>query len=268
MQVRFWGVRGTVPWAMPAAMGIGCNTPCVEVRDDRTGAYLILDAGSGLVGLSDTFTGEPHPTPVLLSHYHWDHTQGLPFFGPLYTPGWTPEIFAPDFADLPNGWLETLFEPPNFPVGFGALPNRPAMNLISTAPLQVGGFRIAVQRLTHPGGAFAYRIHGRNGDLCYVTDHEFGDSGVDAQLVAFCRGCRAVIADAHFTPDELLHHKGWGHGSWHLVAELAAACGAGHLWLFHHKPGRTDDELTRIVESARHIFPATDAAREGLMFEI
>jgi phosphoribosyl 1,2-cyclic phosphodiesterase len=257
-----------VPWATPAAMGFGCNTPCVEVRDDGTGAYLVLDAGSGLVGLSDTFAGEPHPAPVLLSHYHWDHTQGLPFFGPLYTPGWAPEIFAPDLADVPRGWVETMFQPPNFPVPFDALPNRPTMNLISAAPLTVGGFGITVQRLTHPGGAFGYRVHGRTGDLCYVTDHEFGNPEVDAQLAAFCRDCRALIADAHFTPDEVARHKGWGHGSWDKVAELAAACNADHLWLFHHKPGRTDAELTRIVEDARGVFAATDAAREGLAFEI
>jgi phosphoribosyl 1,2-cyclic phosphodiesterase len=249
-------------------MGVGCNTPCVEVRDDTTGACLILDGGSGLVGLSDTFAGEPRPTPVLLSHYHWDHTQGLPFYGPLYTPGSTPEIVGPDLTDVPRDWLDTLFDPPNFPVGFAALPNRPTLRLIDAAPLELGGFRIDVQRLTHPGGAFGYRIHGRDGDLCYITDHEFGDAGVDAELEAFCRGCSAVIADAHFTPDELLRHNGWGHGSWDQVAGLAARCGAGRLWLFHHKPGRTDDELTEIVEDARRIFASTDAAREGLAFEI
>ena len=116
MLIRFWGVRGTVPWATPASIGVGCNTPCVEVRDDSTGAYLVLDAGSGLVGLSGTFTGEPRPTPLLLSHYHWDHTQGLPFFGPLYAPGWAPEIYAPDLAGLPdtsNQLIEVVRSHPN-----------------------------------------------------------------------------------------------------------------------------------------------------------
>lgn len=268
MLVRFWGVRGSVPWATPSAIGVGCNTPCVEVRDDRRGAYLVLDAGSGLVGLSDTFAGEPYPTPILLSHYHWDHTQGLPFFGPLYTPGWSPEIFAPDFAVVPREWVETLFQPPNFPVPFKELPNRPVMNLIPAAPLEVGGFTVGVQPLNHPGGAFAYRVHGRTRDLCYVTDHEFGNPEVDEQLAAFCKGCGAIISDAHFTPDELPRHAGWGHGSWLQAAEFASACGVDHLYLFHHKPGRADEELTRIVADARRVFPATSIAREGLSFEL
>jgi phosphoribosyl 1,2-cyclic phosphodiesterase len=240
----------------------------VEVRDDRTGAYLILDAGSGLVGLSETLAGEPRPVPLLLSHYHWDHTQGLPFFGPLYAPGWQPEIAAPAFADVPAAWLSSLFAAPNFPVAFDTLPNQPVLRRISAQPLTLGGFSVDVQPLNHPGGAFAYRIHGRTGDLCYVTDHEFGNRAIDEPLTEFCRGCRAVISDAHFTPDELTRHRGWGHGSWQRVAELAAACNVGHLWLFHHKPGRTDDELTRIVAETRRLFPATSAAREGLAFEI
>jgi phosphoribosyl 1,2-cyclic phosphodiesterase len=249
-------------------MAFGCNTPCVEVRDDRVGAYLILDAGSGLVGLSETFAGEPHPAPLLLSHYHWDHTQGLPFFGPLYAPGWHPEVFAPDFSDVPAGWLPSMFQAPNFPVSFDTLPNRPTLHRIAAKPLTVGGFAVDVQALTHPGGAFAYRIHGRTGDLCYVTDHEFGNAAIDASLVEFCRNCAAIISDAHFTPDELVRHAGWGHGSWRQVAEFAAACNAGHLWLFHHKPGRTDGELSRIVVEAQRLFRPTSAAREGLAFEI
>jgi phosphoribosyl 1,2-cyclic phosphodiesterase len=257
-----------VPWATPAAIGYGCNTPCVEVRDDRRGAYLVLDAGSGLVGLSDTFAGEPHPAPVLLSHYHWDHTQGLPFFGPLYTPGWTPEIYAPDLPEVPADWVASIFQPPNFPVPFDVLPNRPVMHRIGTDPLVVGGFRVTVLPLTHPGGCFAYRVHGATGDLCYVTDHEFGNPLVDAALADFCRGCGAIISDAHFTPDELTRHKGWGHGDWRQVAEFAARVDAGRLFLFHHKPGRTDDEVTRIVGEARAVFARTDAAREGLAFEL
>lgn len=268
MLVRFWGVRGSVPWATPSAIGYGCNTPCVEVRDDASGAFLILDAGSGLVGLSQTLGNEPRQAPVLLTHYHWDHTQGLPFFGPLYTPGWTADLFGPQFDNTPRDWVQTMFQSPNFPVPFEALPNQPVMNLIPAGPLEIGGFRLSVQTLNHPGGAFAYRVHGATGDLCYVTDHEFGNPAIDEQLLAFCRNCAAIISDAHFTPDELPHYKGWGHGSWRQVAEFAAACGAGQLWLFHHKPGRSDRDVALSVAHARRVFPATAAAREGLAFEL
>ena len=134
--------------------------------------------------------------------------------------------------------------------------------------VEIGGFPVSVQPLTHPGGAFAYRVHGRKGDLCYVTDHEFGNPAVDEPLLEFCRGCAALISDAHFTPEELVRHRGWGHGDWRRVAEFASQCGAGRLFLFHHKPGRTDAELTQIVGAARRVFAATDAACEGLAFEI
>jgi ribonuclease BN (tRNA processing enzyme) len=125
-----------------------------------------------------------------------------------------------------------------------------------------------VQPLNHPGGAFAYRIHGAKGDVVYATDHEFGNAAIDQQLVAFCRGASAVISDAHFTPEELPRHRGWGHASWRQVADFARASGVDHLWLFHHKPGRSDRDLSMIELDARRVFPATTAARESLSFEI
>ncbi len=268
MRVRFWGVRGSVPWATADSIGHGCNTPCIEIRDDESGALLVLDAGSGIVGLGHALGGRPHAVPILFTHYHWDHTQGLPFFGPFYAPGWTPSIWAPVLKNVSLEWVETIFESPYFPVPFDQLPNRPTVTLVHPGQLQVGGFHVSVQPLSHPGGAFAYRIHGKHGDLVYATDHEFGDEAVDAALARFAHGAAALISDAHFTPVELLRHVGWGHASWHQVVQFAARCDAGHLWLFHHKPGRTDRELAQIEAQARQLFPATTAASEGVSFEI
>ena len=169
---------------------------------------------------------------------------------------------------MPREWVHTMFGSPNFPVPFSTLPNRPAMHFIRGADVEIGGFKVSVQPLTHPGGAFAYRIHGRTGDLCYVTDHEFGDPAIDEQLRDFCRNCAALISDAHFTPEELPRHKGWGHGSWRQCAEFAATCGARHLWLFHHKPGRTDSELVRSKPRRGACSRRPALAAEGLAFEI
>jgi ribonuclease BN (tRNA processing enzyme) len=140
--------------------------------------------------------------------------------------------------------------------------------LVRPGSIEIGGFRVSVQPLNHPGGAFAYRVHGDDGDVVYATDHEFGNIALDEELAAFCLNASAVISDAHFTPEELPDHKGWGHASWRQVAEFAAACRAGPLWLFHHKPGRTDQDLTAIEAEARRVFPATTAAKEGASFEI
>lgn len=268
MRVRFWGVRGSVPWATADSIGHGCNTPCIEVRDDETGAFLVLDAGSGIVGLGNALGRVPHAVPILFTHYHWDHTQGLPFFVPFYAPGWSPSIWAPKLENVSREWVDTIFVSPYFPVPFKQLPNRPAVTLVTPGEVEVGGFRVGVQPINHPGGAFAYRIHGRGGDFVYATDHEFGDAAIDAALLEFCRGAAAIVSDAHFTPDELKAHKGWGHASWHQVAEFAGRADVDRLWLFHHKPGRTDVELADIEAAAGRVFPGATAAREGLAFDI
>lgn len=268
MRVRFWGVRGSVSFATPRSIGHGCNTPCVEIRDEKTGGVLILDAGSGIVGLGEALGKPERPTPIVLTHFHWDHIQGLPFFAPFYQPGWSPSLLAPALGRIDEAFVETMFQSPFFPVPFVDLPSRPAVSLFGPGDVSVDGFNLKVQPLTHPGGAFALRIKGDAGDLVYATDHEFGDPAVDEALAAFCVNAAVVIMDAHFTPEEMPAHKGWGHGSWKQCAEFAAANGAGQLWLFHHKPGRTDEAMATIQSRARHVFPATTAASEGASFEI
>lgn len=263
MQVRFWGVRGSVPWATPSAIGHGCNTPCLQVTDERTGSTLILDAGSGIVGLGASLDGEPRDLPILLTHYHWDHLQGLPFLAQLYAPGWKPRILAPKFESHDPGWMETIFRSPFFPVPVTHLPNRPPIDIIGPGEFEVSGFEVSAIPLHHPGGALSYRISGMMGDLVYATDHEFGSREHDERLADFVRGASALVLDAHFTPNEIEAHRGWGHSDWRTCCEFAAANDIGSLWLFHHKPGRTDEELVRIKHDAKRIFAATEAAAEG-----
>jgi phosphoribosyl 1,2-cyclic phosphodiesterase len=268
VRVRFWGVRGSVPWATPSSIGYGCNTPCVEIRDERTGAVLVLDAGSGIVGLGEALGSQPRAVPILLTHYHWDHVQGLPFFSQFYQVGWASTVWAPVLKHADPAWLGTMFRQPFFPVSLEALPSRPAMATVPPREAVIGGFRIRTHPLTHPGGALAYRIEGEAGDVVYATDHEFGDQAVDDGLAEFSKGAAAVILDAHYTPEELPAHKGRGHGSWRQCAEFAAVSGARQLWLFHHRPGRADEQLAAIEAKARQVFAATTAASEGDNFEV
>src|SRR5512140_2651002 len=122
MRVRFWGVRGSVPWAAALAIGHGCNTPCVELVDDASQQRLVIDAGSGLVGLGDALDASCGSIPILLSHYHWDHLQGLPFFAPIYQSASVPVLWAPPLDGYDASWAEKVFQAPFFPITFDKLP--------------------------------------------------------------------------------------------------------------------------------------------------
>jgi phosphoribosyl 1,2-cyclic phosphodiesterase len=267
MIMRFWGVRGSVPWATPGSIGHGCNTPCVEISDPRTNNILVLDAGSGVVGLSQTLGYEQRAVPILLTHFHWDHTQGLPFLEALYKPGWKPSIWAPRLRAIDLAWVETIFDSPFYPIPYQSLPARPSVHLVEEGETTIDQFQIRSMMLRQPGGAFAYRVAGDAGDIVYATDHEFGNAAIDAELGAVAHGAAGLILDAHFTPDELTAHQGWGHSSWKQCAEFAQKHRVGRLWLFHHKPGRSDVEVNHIEHQACRIFANTAAAREGDFFE-
>ncbi|MGE3509150.1 MAG: MBL fold metallo-hydrolase [Vicinamibacterales bacterium] len=266
MRVRFWGVRGSVPWATPESSETGTNTPCVLLIDrDRR---LVLDGGTGLVGVGQSLTNREEPVTVLLSHYHWDHVQGLPFFSPCFQPGWSTTVVGPAFDRVRPDWLSGLFASPHFPLTFADLASKPSLSFVDPAAFSAGGFEVSAARLMHPGGALAYRIHTPSGDLVYATDHEFGDPATDAALRRFATGAAAIILDAHYTPDELPRMGGRGHSSWLQCAEFAAEAEVRQLWLFHHKPGRTDDDLRAIEREAQRVFPATRLAVEGLGFTV
>ena len=266
MRVRFWGVRGSVPWATAGSIEHGCNTPCIEIVDERSDRRLILDAGSGIVGVGAALN-DTENIPIVLTHYHWDHVQGLPFFSPLYRRGTSVTVWAPALGrQFPD--IETMFESPFFPVPYDRLPSRPVIRMNGAGRVEINGFDVSSHPLNHPGGCFAYRVRGTAGDLVYATDHEFGNADIDLGLAHFSRAARAVILDSHFTPDEMTSHKGWGHGDWSQCAQFAATCGADQLWLFHHKPGRPDTEMRQIEWMAKKMFRGSRAAKEGDVFDV
>jgi len=269
MRVRFHGVRGSVPWSVPEGIVHGCNTPCIEVFDERTGAILVLDAGSGIVGLNPALVvKDPRPVSLVLTHYHWDHLLGLPFFSTLYQPGWDLTIHTPVLESHDPSWLDTMFKSPFFPVPYEHLPNKPKVRMVEAGKVDVPGFDVTALNLHHPGGSLAYRIKGAAGDFVYATDHEFGNPVFDEPLAEFARGAAAIVLDAHFTPEELPQHKGWGHSDWRQCAEFAASNQIASLWLFHHKPGRSDQALAGIREQAQKTHRATDTASEETTIEI
>ena len=179
MRVRFWGVRGSVPWATPQldrtrlqhAVRRGAQTNEPVAARSSTPAR----ASSASVRRSTRAGG---PMPILLTHYHWDHMQGLPFFTPFYSRGWSPRSWRRSLGDARSSWRRDDFSTRrSFRCRSTIWSRRRDVTLIQPRDFEIGGFQIRVQPLTHPGGAFAYRIKGDRGDLVYATDHEFGDAG-------------------------------------------------------------------------------------------
>lgn len=263
-------MRGSIPTPDAGNLGYGGNTACVEIQyGDRL--RLILDAGSGLrmFGLAlgeqcRTSSGRAH---VFLSHFHWDHVQGLPFFTPLYSPNCSLTFHsAYPISELETA-LATQMRAPHFPAE-AAIRARREYRQVNSEGVDLGGVRVRAFALNHPGGSTGYCIDAPGASLVFATDHEHGDAASDARLLEYSRGADVLIYDAHFTPQEYEHRKGWGHSTWLEGARVAKEAGAKQLILFHHEPEHGDEEITRIVDAARAVFENTLGAREGWSREI
>jgi phosphoribosyl 1,2-cyclic phosphodiesterase len=266
IEVEFWGVRGSVPSPGADTALVGGNTSCVEIRfgDER----LILDAGTGLRLLGDRIAQRKEhlatTTRILLSHVHWDHVMGLPFFAPLYAPGASIEIATGPTAAPLRDVLGRLMSSPCFPVDFTKLPSDVGCYDLGTRRrFSTGPFEVTVAPLSHPDPVYAYRIDVGGRAVVYATDTEHGEV-VDERLVELARGADLLIYDAQYLPEEFPMKKGWGHSTYAAGAEIAAAAGVRTLALFHHDPARTDEAVSGIVKRAREVFPTAVAAREGM----
>lgn len=268
LTVRFWGVRGSIPTPEPGFLGVGGNTSCVEVVA-ADGTTLVLDAGTGAralgYALAARAAGRAGEIHLALSHFHWDHLQGLPFFAPLYTPGQTIRFYAAtDDAEM-LALLRGQMTHPYFPVPFGDLAAATETHQVRDGePFTVGPMTVLPFPLHHPQGAHGYRIEAGGATVVYATDYEHGSPAHDEGLREVCRGADLVISDAQYTPDEYPLREGWGHTTWEHAAALAAGAGAGRLLLFHHDPSHDDAALGRICSQAQGLFPATELATEGL----
>ena len=281
VRLTFWGVRGSAPAPGRHTLRYGGNTPCVELW---LGSHLfILDAGTGLRELGHQLHSELRVPEsgvpgleacILLSHYHWDHVQGLPFFEPLYFAGNTFHLFGPRPAGNGrtglNQILDALFTAPYFPVSTAALKAAYSLGeLDGNSQFTLGPARIRTCPLNHPQGALAYRLEAGGVAIVYATDHEPGQAEADQALRTLARGADLLISDAQYRPEELGAQKqGWGHGSWESAAALARDADVKHLMLFHHEPLRSDEELDALLEQARRAFPQTSAAAEGTTVEL
>ena len=267
LEVTFWGVRGSVPAPGPKTAVYGGNTSCVEVR--AGGELIILDLGSGLRPLGETLVGKPVHGSMLLSHYHWDHIQGLPFFGPAYNPASSFDIYGATRGGLDvRAMLSAQMVPPYFPVPIGAFAARLDFRPIAGGEkARIGPVTVTACELNHPNGSLGYRLDFEGRSVVYGTDNEHGPEA-DERLVAFAHGADVLIYDAMYTPEEYRGESGppkigWGHSTWEAGVRTAQRAGVGTLVLFHHDPGRADEGLETILGLARKHHPNTRIAREG-----
>lgn len=261
MEVRFWGVRGSIAVSGASYARAGGNTSCVEVRSG--GERLILDGGTGLRGLGDA-VGGPVRATVLFSHVHWDHIQGVPFFGPAFHPASELLLVGAtrEGVDLREALARQMVAP-SFPIGLEALRARLSFRAaVAGQPFEVGPFRVTPCDLEHPNGVFAWRVEADGRAIVYATDTEHGGR-IDPRLVALSEGADLLVHDAQYTDDEYPAKRGWGHSTWGEAVTVAERASVRRLALFHHDPRRDDDALAVIEHAARARFPGAFAAREG-----
>jgi phosphoribosyl 1,2-cyclic phosphodiesterase len=283
-RVKFWGVRGSIPAPGPDTVGYGGNTSCVEVRAD--GELIILDAGSGMRALGLELARQAGDQPItatlLVTHTHWDHIQGFPFFRPAYNPKNRLRILGVEGARASlAATLAGQMESPYFPIALKQLPGNIEIEELRERRAQIGRVRIEACQSNHPDVAFGYRLFTSAGSLVYLPDNEtFSDLAADRPDAAECRertrvltdfiaGADLLICDAQYDAEEYKTHIGWGHGFLDDVVRFAIAGNVRALQLFHHDPAHDDRKIDAMLVHARKVAAEAgspleiDAAREG-----
>jgi phosphoribosyl 1,2-cyclic phosphodiesterase len=272
VEVKFWGVRGSIACASPQHVVYGGNTSCIEVLLD--GLPIILDAGTGLRMLGKDFTRREYRSGVLLlTHTHWDHVNGFPFFAPIYQPGWQFRVLAGHLIDR-GGIREALasqMTTPMFPVPLQAL--RADMRYQDFRAGDVlddllPGVVVRTATLNHPNGATGYRIEFRGRVITYITDTEHVPGKPDQNVLGLMAGADVAIYDSTYTDEEFPQRIGWGHSTWQEAIRLGKEAGVKRLMIFHHDPDHTDDIMERIEDQARRTWANALIARDGMVIGI
>ena len=293
-RVKLWGVRGSLPTPGPKTVRYGGNTSCVEVRAD--GEIIVLDAGTGIHGLGLALDKELGAQTIkvtlLITHTHWDHIQGLPFFSSVYNGKNLIRILGYEgaragLATILAGQMETPF----FPVSLRELPSHLAIEELKEMEFHIGKVKVVSKFVNHPGICAGYRLYTSAGSVAYMPDNEPYEflkvqvaekDGIDgdqarsfaeterAKMVEFLRDCDVAILDGQYTDEEYQRHVGWGHSPVSSAVLLARDANVKRVLIFHHDPTHDDDRIDQMIEQARDLVAESghsmviEGAREGV----
>jgi len=284
IKVTFWGVRGTLPVPGRKTVRYGGNTSCVSIEFPKDN-FFIFDAGTGIKELSNYFMSERQTltkATIFISHPHWDHINGIPFFVPLYTKGNEIEICGPSngnlsMRELISGQMDGVY----FPINIKEFGATVSFHNLEEERFAIGTVEIQTMFLNHPGKCLGYRLNYGNRSICYVTDNEiypesnrlYSESYVN-KLADFIANTDVLITDCTYTDEEYEEKIGWGHSSVTQVVELADRAKVKNLYLFHHDPDQTDDDIDDKLEMAQAILErkgsstVCNAPNEGESFDV
>jgi phosphoribosyl 1,2-cyclic phosphodiesterase len=272
MRIKFWGVRGSTPAPQPENMRYGGNTSCVEVR--LGDSLYVFDCGTGFRVLGQAlrreFDGRPVSAHIFVSHFHWDHIQGLPFFGPLYDHR---ENHFQFHCSGRTRSLKQVFEEqmasPFFPVGLNQMQARQDFYDLEEGRIPLGDVSLQALWLNHPQGCMGFRLETKEGVVVYATDNEPGDAVFDKNVRKLAAGADVLIYDSQYLPEEYeARRRGWGHSHWREAIKIVMESGAKELVLFHHDPDHDDACIDKVVKEASNYYARVRAAAEGMQIEV
>jgi len=275
MQIKFYGVRGSISVSGDKYTEFGGNTTCIQIMAPETRRIGVIDAGTGIRQLGSDFLSmgtEQKDMFLAFTHFHWDHIQGFPFFAPAYNPEMTINILAKG-GDKKVSRLRDVFavqmQETYFPVAMGDMGahfNFLLMENNTHAFVPPDGVPVVLTAVkhSHPGGAYSYRYERAGKSFVFCTDIEHGES-IDQNIVALAQDADLLIHDGQYSAAELPAKKGWGHSSYDQALEVAMRANVRQLVVTHHDPDHDDEFLRDAERSCRDVFPETTFAREGMV---
>jgi len=270
-RVKFWGVRGSIACASPNHMKYGGNTSCIEVNCGNR--LIIFDAGTGIRPLGSILSKQdPREIYLFLTHTHWDHINGFPFFTPAYNPAFSMHIKAGHLHDK-GGILQILstqMDNPMFPVPLEAMQAKITYeDFVAGETMDIGdGIVIRTAALNHPNDATGYRVDYQGHSVAYITDTEHVPGEPDQNILGLIEGCDVVIYDSTYTEEEFPAKVGWGHSTWNEGLKLCRMANVKQLAIFHHEPDHHDDFMDELAATAEAEWSGCFVTREGMELDL